>query len=93
MILLNCNSPESEQLINSRETTLAGLKLVNRSLHKSIYDFGETLLIVANDRFFNNRTNKIEYIPGKGQMVTKQSVYWFEKLSDLCPSLYSHRYG
>lgn len=88
MIILDDHNQESEQLINLRETTLSGLNLVKRSLYKDIYDFGETLLIVANDQILNPNTSKIETVPRKGHFTTKQSAYWFEKLSDLCPSHY-----
>jgi phosphoribosylaminoimidazole-succinocarboxamide synthase len=88
VIVLNGNNQESEQFLNIRRTTLPGLTLVKRSLHKDIYDFGETLLIVANDLVLNPDTYTVENVPRKGQAVTKQSVHWFEKLSELSPSHY-----
>ncbi len=88
MILLNAQNQDSETLFNTRETALPGLTLVKRSLHKDIYDFGETLLIVANDHVLNHDTYNIEKVPGKGQVATKQSVHWFNKLSDICPNHY-----
>ncbi len=88
MILLNAQIQGSETLLDTRETALPGLTLVKRSLHKDIYDFGETLLIVANDHVLNHDTFNVENVPGKGQVATKQSVYWFNKLSDLCPNHY-----
>ncbi len=88
MILLNTQNQRSETRLDTRETGLPGLTLVKQSLHKNIYDFGEMLLIVANDHVLNRDTFDVENVPGKGQIATKQSVYWFNKLSDVCPNHY-----
>lgn len=60
--------------------------LFKRSPHKDIYDFGDKLLIVANDAILNPDTLKIEIIEGKGEAATELSAFWFRQLADLCPN-------
>jgi phosphoribosylaminoimidazole-succinocarboxamide synthase len=84
MIMLNTNQT-LEQCHSAEETGLAGLNLYRSGLHKDIYDFGDTLLMVAKDQALDPDTFKLETVPNKGTIATRQSSYWFKQLSEYCP--------
>ena len=70
-----------------RETDIPGLKLLRRGKVRDIYDAGpEHLLIVASDRISAFDVILPKGIPGKGRILTRLSVFWFELLSDLIPN-------
>jgi phosphoribosylaminoimidazole-succinocarboxamide synthase len=50
---------------------------------RDIYDFGETLLIVATDRISVFDVVLPTGIPGKGKILTQLSCFWFERTHDL----------
>lgn len=54
------------------------LPLYARGKVRDIYDLGETLLMVATDRISAFDCVLPTPIPGKGQVLTKLSAYWFE---------------
>ncbi len=67
------------------ETNLDGLTLARRGKVRDVYDLGKTLLIVATDRI-----SAFDYvlgsgIPGKGQVLTQLSAFWFDQLGDVVP--------
>lgn len=53
------------------------LPLYARGKVRDIYDLGETLLMVATDRISAFDCVLPTPIPGKGQVLTKLSAYWF----------------
>ena len=56
------------------------LKIFRRGKVRDVFDFGENLLIVSSDRV-SAFDNVIERgIPNKGQVLTKISEFWFNKL-------------
>ena len=59
------------------QTDLKGLKLLNRGKVRDIYDLGEHLLIVATDRISAFDVIMPNPIPGKGEVLTKLSEFWF----------------
>ena len=65
------------------ETQLSGLKLLNRGKVRDIYDLGDTLLIVATDRISAFDVIMQDPIPGKGEILTKISEFWFRQTADL----------
>ncbi len=65
------------------ETDLKGLKLLNRGKVRDIYDLGECLLIVASDRISAFDVIMPNPIPGKGEILTRFSEYWFDKMRDV----------
>ncbi len=65
------------------ETSLKGIKLLNRGKVRDIYDLGETLLIVATDRISAFDVIMPNPIPGKGRILTEISRFWFEKTKSI----------
>jgi phosphoribosylaminoimidazole-succinocarboxamide synthase len=68
------------------QTNLPGLKLANRGKVRDIYDFGESLLIVATDRISAFDVVMNEGIPYKGKVLTQISDFWFEQTKDIVPN-------
>jgi phosphoribosylaminoimidazole-succinocarboxamide synthase len=68
------------------KTEFPDLKLVTRGKVRDIYDLGEHLLIVTSDRISAFDVIMNEGIPNKGQVLTKISTWWFEKMSDIIPN-------
>lgn len=67
------------------QTNFSGLKLLNRGKVRDIYDFGDTLLIVATDRLSAYDVVMGQGIPFKGAVLTQISEYWFEQMADIVP--------
>lgn len=68
------------------QTNFSGLKLVNRGKVRDIYDFGDTLLIVASDRLSAYDVILGQGIPFKGKVLTQISDYWFGRMADIIPN-------
>src|ERR687888_24836 len=58
----------------------------SRGKVRDIYDFGETLLIVATDRISVFDVVLPTGIPDKGKILTQLSCFWFEHTQDLIPN-------
>lgn len=58
-------------------TKLPDIKILKQGKVRDIYDLGETLLIVATDRISAFDVILPNGIPGKGEVLTKLSVFWF----------------
>lgn len=67
------------------QTHLEGLTLLHRGKVRDVYDLGEHLLIVATDRISAFDCVLTPPIPGKGQVLTSLSVWWFEQLGAHMP--------
>ncbi|MBI5464805.1 MAG: phosphoribosylaminoimidazolesuccinocarboxamide synthase [Ignavibacteriales bacterium] len=65
------------------ETKFSGLNFVNRGKVRDLYDFGDTLLIVATDRLSAYDVVMSQGIPFKGKVLTKISEFWFEQTQDI----------
>ena len=65
------------------QTDLKGLKLVNRGKVRDLYDLGEFLLIVATDRISAFDVIMPNPIPGKGEVLTTLSEFWFRQMTDI----------
>jgi phosphoribosylaminoimidazole-succinocarboxamide synthase len=59
-------------------TTLTDLPLLASGKVREIYDQGDTLLIVASDRISTYDVVHPNPIPGKGEVLTGLSAFWFE---------------
>ena len=59
-------------------TALNDLQLLASGKVREIYDQGETLLIVASDRISTYDVVHPNPIPGKGEVLTGLSAFWFE---------------
>lgn len=68
------------------ETSLPGLKLVNRGKVRDIYDLGEHLLLVTSDRLSAFDVIMSEGIPKKGQVLNQISIFWFNQMADIIPN-------
>jgi phosphoribosylaminoimidazole-succinocarboxamide synthase len=68
------------------KTEFPGLTLFKRGRDKDLYDFGETLLVVATDRVADSRVIKAGTVAGKGQAVNQMSAYWFQRLGEVFPN-------
>lgn len=64
-------------------TDFKGLKLRGRGKVRDIYAVDECLLIVATDRISAFDVIMPNPVPGKGRVLTKMSVFWFNKMKDI----------
>ncbi len=67
-------------------TDFPELTLWRRGKVRDVYDLGETLLFVATDRISAYDVIMNEPIPGKGEILTAVSLFWFEHLKDIVPN-------
>ncbi|MDI6777170.1 MAG: phosphoribosylaminoimidazolesuccinocarboxamide synthase [Syntrophales bacterium] len=65
------------------ETNFEGLKLFARGKVRDIYELDHYLLIVATDRISAFDVIMRNPIPGKGEILTRMSVFWFRKMEDI----------
>ena len=65
---------------------LPTLKLFKKGKVRSVYEFGDHLLMVSSDRIsaFDYILN--QGVPNKGAVLTQLSVFWFERFKDLMKS-------
>jgi len=69
------------------ESRLSGLDLLNRGKVRDIYRVGEDLLlIVTSDRLSAFDIVLPQPIPGKGEVLTRLSNFWFEQTRHLVPN-------
>jgi phosphoribosylaminoimidazole-succinocarboxamide synthase len=59
------------------ETSLPGMDFMKQGKVRDIYDFGDTLLIVATDRISAFDVVMDDPIPDKGRILTQISAFWF----------------
>jgi phosphoribosylaminoimidazole-succinocarboxamide synthase len=53
---------------------------------RDIYDLGDRLMLVASDRLSAFDVVLPDPIPYKGEVLTKLSLYWFDRLGDVVPN-------
>jgi phosphoribosylaminoimidazole-succinocarboxamide synthase len=69
------------------ESRIASLPLVHRGKVRDIYAVGDDkLLIVTTDRLSAFDVVMPTPIPGKGEVLTQVSAFWFDKLKSIVPS-------
>ncbi|MEP7042486.1 MAG: phosphoribosylaminoimidazolesuccinocarboxamide synthase [Dokdonella sp.] len=69
------------------QSTLPGLDLIHRGKVRDVYALGtHELLIVASDRLSAFDVVLPDPIPGKGEMLTQISNFWFGKTAHLVPN-------
>jgi phosphoribosylaminoimidazole-succinocarboxamide synthase len=67
--------------------TLEGHRLLASGKVREIYESGDDrLLLVASDRISTYDVVHPTPIPGKGQVLTGLSVFWFERTQDIVPN-------
>jgi len=64
-------------------TNFKGLKLQSRGKVRDIYEVDNCLLIVTTDRISAFDVIMPNPIPGKGEILTRMSVFWFEQMKDI----------
>ncbi|MEJ7930385.1 phosphoribosylaminoimidazolesuccinocarboxamide synthase [Ramlibacter sp. AN1015] len=68
-------------------STLTSLPLLARGKVRDNYAVGsDRILMVATDRLSAFDVIMGEPIPGKGELLTQMSLFWFGKLAHLCPN-------
>ena len=66
---------------------LSSLPLLARGKVRDNYAVGQDLiLMVASDRISAFDVVMGEPIPGKGELLTRMALFWFEQLAGLCPN-------
>ncbi len=69
------------------ESDLPELKLINRGKVRDIYEVDEDhMLIVTSDRLSAFDVILPQPIPGKGEVLTRVSNFWFERTGDIVPN-------
>ncbi len=68
------------------EIELKNLELVNRGKVRDIFLAGDDLLLVATDRISAFDCVLPDPIPGKGEVLTALSLFWFRFLEDIIPN-------
>ncbi len=53
---------------------------------RDVYDLGDKLLVVASDRLSAFDVVLPDPIPGKGEVLNKMSIFWFDYLKDVVPN-------
>ncbi len=69
-------------------TDFENLNLIKRGKVRDIYDLGKYLLFVASDRISAFDVVMDEIIPGKGEILSQISVFWFEKTKHIVKNHY-----
>jgi phosphoribosylaminoimidazole-succinocarboxamide synthase len=64
-------------------TDFKGLKLQGRGKVRDIYEVDKSLLIVATDRISAFDVVMPNPVPGKGRILTRMSVFWFNTMKDI----------
>ena len=73
------------------QSNLPGLELIHRGKVRDVYALsGNRLLIVATDRLSAFDVVLPDPIPGKGEMLTQISNFWFGKTSHIVPNHLLH---
>ena len=68
------------------QSDIPHLKLLFRGKVRDVYDCGEELLLVASDRLSAFDVVFPTPIPGKGELLTQMSLFWFEKIKHIIPN-------
>lgn len=68
------------------QTDFADLTLVHRGKVRDLYQVEDYLLMVASDRISAYDVVMNEPIPGKGEILTAMSLFWFAYLGDILPN-------
>ncbi len=68
------------------KTQFTGMTLAGTGKVRDIYALDPYLLIVATDRISAFDFIMPNPIPGKGEVLTRMSAFWFEKMKDIIPN-------
>ncbi|MBI1909673.1 MAG: phosphoribosylaminoimidazolesuccinocarboxamide synthase [Deltaproteobacteria bacterium] len=73
------------------QSEISHLRLLFRGKVRDIYDCGNELLLVATDRLSAFDVVFPTPIPGKGEILTQMSLFWFEKMKGILPNHLSEK--
>ncbi len=65
------------------QTEMPDIKIFARGKVRDVYDLDDRLLIVATDRISAFDYVIPDAIPGKGKILTKMSLFWFDYVKDV----------
>jgi phosphoribosylaminoimidazole-succinocarboxamide synthase len=68
------------------ETDLSGIKLLRRGKVRDLYEYGDSLLLIASDRISAFDVVLPTPIPMKGAVLTQLSQFWFDMMHDVVPN-------
>ena len=68
------------------EIVIPGFPLFKKGKVRDVYDIDDKLLIVASDRISAFDYVLPSVIPGKGEVLTQLSGFWFEFMALVCPN-------
>ncbi len=68
------------------KTEFPDLRLLNRGKVRDLYEVGEYLLIVATDRISAFDVVMPNPVPGKGEILTRMSIFWFDRMKNIVPN-------
>lgn len=69
------------------QSTITSLPLLARGKVRDNYAVGEDrILMVASDRLSAFDVVMAQPIPGKGEILTRMALFWFDKLKDIVPN-------
>jgi phosphoribosylaminoimidazole-succinocarboxamide synthase len=65
---------------------IPGVEPLHRGKVRDTFDLGDRLLMVASDRISAFDVVMDDAIPGKGEVLSRLSAYWFEKIDSVVPT-------
>jgi phosphoribosylaminoimidazole-succinocarboxamide synthase len=68
------------------QSTITEYPLMTRGKVRDVYDLGDSLLFVTSDRISAFDVVMPNGIPGKGEILTAMSLFWFKFLADVVPN-------
>jgi len=69
------------------QSDIAGLKLLHRGKVRDIYEIdADHLLIITSDRLSAFDVVLPQPIPGKGEVLTRVALFWFERTREILPN-------
>src|SRR5579875_3117054 len=68
------------------EAEIPGVPVWRRGKVRDTFDLGERLLVVATDRVSAFDVVMNEGIPGKGELLTRLSAFWFALIDPVVPT-------
>lgn len=72
-------------MLTSTDFQFPGQQALHHGKVRDIYDLGDTLLLVASDRYSSFDRN-LAVIPNRGALLTGISRWWFEQTSSIVPN-------
>jgi len=68
------------------QAEIPGMEPVHRGKVRDTFDLGDRLLMVATDRVSAFDVVMAQGIPGKGELLSRLSAFWFDKLDAVVPT-------